>query len=198
MTDLQKISYSLGINIAQSMKQQGIVDIDATEFAQGMNDFLKETTLKIPEKEILEVLNTYFKSLQEKKFAKNIEEAKTFFAANKDKKGVITLPSGLQYEVIKMGDGAKPKDTDKVTTHYHGTLLNGNVFDSSVSRGQPATFPVNGVIKGWTEALQIMPVGSKWRLYIPSDLAYGAHPQPGGPIEPHMALIFDIELLKIA
>jgi len=198
MTDLQKVSYSFGINIAQNMKQQGMIDVDADVLAQGMKDFLQEATLQIPEAEVGEILNNYFKNLQDEKFGKNIKEAEAFFAANKEKEGVVTLPSGLQYEVITKGDGEIPKETDNVTTHYHGTLLSGDVFDSSVSRGEPATFPVNGVIKGWVEALQLMPVGSKWKLFIPSELAYGANPHPDGPIEPHMALIFDIELLNIA
>ena len=198
MTDLQKVSYSFGINIAQNMKQQGMIDVDADVLAQGMKDFLQEATLQIPEAEVGEILNNYFKNLQDEKFGKNIKEAEAFFAANKEKEGVVTLPSGLQYEVITKGDGEIPKETDNVTTHYHGTLLSGDVFDSSISRGEPATFPVNGVIKGWVEALQLMPVGSKWKLFIPSELAYGANPHPDGPIEPHMALIFEIELLNIA
>lgn len=127
---------------------------------------------------------------------KNLEEGKTFLTANGQKEGVVSLPSGLQYEVIKEGSGAKPGPTDKVTCHYHGTLINGTVFDSSVQRGQPASFPLNMVIKGWTEALQLMPLGSKWRLYLPADLAYGDR-HVSAEIGPNSTLIFDVELLGI-
>jgi FKBP-type peptidyl-prolyl cis-trans isomerase FklB len=127
---------------------------------------------------------------------KNLEAGKAFLEENKKREGVVTLPSGLQYEVINEGDGAIPKATDKVKCHYHGTLIDGTVFDSSVQRGQPAVFGVNQVIKGWVEALQLMSVGSKWRLYIPSDLAYGKQ-GAGGSIEPNTTLIFDVELLGI-
>lgn len=127
---------------------------------------------------------------------KNLEEGKAFLATNGQKEGVVSLPSGLQYEVIKEGAGAKPGPTDKVTCHYHGTLINGTVFDSSVQRGQPASFPLNMVIKGWTEALQLMPLGSKWRLYLPADLAYGDR-HVSAEIGPNSTLIFDVELLGI-
>lgn len=127
---------------------------------------------------------------------KNLEEGKAFLAANGQKEGVVSLPSGLQYEIIKEGSGAKPGATDKVTCHYHGTLINGTVFDSSVQRGQPASFPLNMVIKGWTEALQLMPLGSKWRLFLPADLAYGDR-HVSAEIGPNAALIFDVELLGI-
>ena len=127
----------------------------------------------------------------------NLKAGQDFLAANGKKEGIVTTPSGLQYEVVTMGDGVKPTTEDKITAHYHGTLIDGTIFDSSVDRGQPASFPVSGVIKGWTEALQLMPVGSKFKLYIPSELAYGANPRPGGPIGPNAALIFDVELLSI-
>lgn len=127
---------------------------------------------------------------------KNLEEGKAFLATNGQKEGVVSLPSGLQYEVIKEGAGAKPGPADKVTCHYHGTLINGTVFDSSVQRGQPASFPLNMVIKGWTEALQLMPLGSKWRLYLPADLAYGDR-HVSAEIGPNSTLIFDVELLGI-
>lgn len=198
MTELEKVSYCFGVNIAQNMKQQGMNEMNAEVLAKGLEDFLTGNTLEIAEDQIQGILQNYFAKLQEKQFAKNIEEGKAFLEQNAKREAVTVLESGLQYEVVTMGEGEKPKATDKVTTHYHGTLINGNVFDSSVDRGEPATFPVNGVIKGWVEALQLMPVGSKWKLYIPSELAYGANPHPGGPIEPHMALIFDIELIAIA
>ncbi len=195
--DLQKVSYGFGVNIAQNMKQQGMFDIDANVLAQGINDYMSGANLQIPVENIQAILQEYFAQLQQKQFAKNIEDGENFLRENAKRKGVVTLPSGLQYEIITAGSGVKPKLTDKVTTHYHGTLIDGTVFDSSVRRGQPATFPVNGVIKGWVEALQLMPSGSKWKLYIPSELAYGTNPHPGGPIEPHMTLIFDIELISV-
>jgi FKBP-type peptidyl-prolyl cis-trans isomerase FklB len=196
-TDLEKVSYCFGVNIAQNMKQQGMHELETEALAKGLVDFLGEKSLAVPAEEINGILQDYFQKLQEKQFAKNIEEGKAFLAENAKKEEVTVLESGLQYEVIKEGNGDKPKASDKVTTHYHGTLINGEVFDSSVQRGEPATFPVNGVIAGWVEALQLMPVGSKWKLYVPSELAYGANPHPGGPIEPHATLIFDIELISI-
>ncbi len=197
MTDMKKVSYSFGINIAQNMKQQGMEGIEPEVLAKGIADTLNGADLDVPMDQVQPILEAYFKELQEKQFAKNIEEGKTFLAENAKREEVTVLESGLQYEVVTAGEGASPKATDQVTTHYHGTLLNGTVFDSSVQRGEPATFPVNGVIPGWVEALQLMSVGDKWKLYIPSELAYGANPHPGGPIEPHATLIFDIELISI-
>lgn len=196
-TELEKVSYGFGVNIAQNMKQQGMHELDANTLSKGIQDFLGGNELAIPVEEIQGILQEYFQKLQEKQFAKNIEEGKEFLEKNAKREEVVVLESGLQYEVIQEGNGSKPQATDKVTTHYHGTLINGNVFDSSVQRGEPATFPVNGVIPGWVEALQLMPTGSKWKLYVPSNLAYGANPHPGGPIEPHATLIFDIELISI-
>ena len=140
-------------------------------------------------------INDFFRALQDKAGQKNREEGQAFLAANARRPEVVTLPSGLQYEVVHEGTGAKPKASDTVEVHYHGTLIDGTVFDSSVERGEPATFRVNGVIKGWTEALQLMPVGSKWTLYIPYDLAYGT--QDMGDIKPYSTLIFEVELLGI-
>ena len=196
-TEMEKVSYGFGVNIAQNMKQQGMSEINADILAKGVSDFLAGNTLEIPEEQIQGILQTYFKELQEKQFKGNIAKGKEFLEKNAKREGVTTLKSGLQYEVITEGSGAKPKETDKVTTHYHGTLIDGTVFDSSVDRGEPATFPVNGVIKGWIETLQLMNPGSKWRIYVPEDLAYGANPHPGGPIEPYSTLIFDIELISI-
>ena len=132
----------------------------------------------------------------EKKENDNLKAGETFLAENGKRENVVTLPSGLQYEIIKQGDGPKPLATNTVTCHYHGTTIKGEVFDSSVKRGQPASFPLNGVIKGWTEALQLMPVGSKWKLFIPSDLAYGDNPA-GPTIKEGSTLIFDVELIEI-
>jgi len=153
--------------------------------------------LKIQTKEEHQAELEKAKQLRQAKEEKNLIESQRFLEQNSKKEGVITLPSGLQYKVITMGTGEKPGSTDMVTVNYHGTLINGTVFDSSIERGQPATFRVNGVIRGWTEALQLMPVGSKWTLYIPSELAY-KNQQRGQFIEPNMALIFDVELLSIS
>lgn len=143
----------------------------------------------------MSITDRLFQSKQELS-AKNLKEGQDFLEANKAKEGVVALPSGLQYQVLTAAEGAKPSATDKVTCHYHGTLINGTVFDSSVQRGQPATFPLNMVIKGWTEALQLMSIGSKWRLFLPADLAYGDR-HVSAEIGPNSTLIFDVELLRI-
>ena len=149
------------------------------------------------------VVNSYMMKLQEQKSAESAKqflpnklEGEKFLTENKKKEGIVTLPSGLQYQIIKAGDGPKPTANDKVKTHYHGTLIDGTVFDSSVDRGEPITFPVTGVIPGWVEALQLMPVGSKWKLYVPQNLAYGARPA-GDKIKPYSTLVFDVELISI-
>lgn len=196
-TDLDKASYSLGMNIGASLKGEGVSQINAEVFAKGLSDMLNGGKLELSMQEAYETIQDFLAKANAAKFSKNITEGKKFLEENGKRPGVVTLPSGLQYEIIKQGNGPKPKATDTVTTHYHGTLIDGTVFDSSVQRNQPASFPVNGVIQGWVEALQLMPVGSKWKLYVPSELAYGANPHPGGPIEPHMTLIFEVELLAI-
>ncbi|HPR61631.1 MAG TPA: FKBP-type peptidyl-prolyl cis-trans isomerase, partial [Prolixibacteraceae bacterium] len=151
---------------------------------------------QISPQEANQVIETYFKDRQANEGAKNASEGETFLAKNKLEDGVVELASGLQYKILAEGTGSKPSATDKVKCHYHGTLIDGTVFDSSVQRGTPAEFPVNGVIKGWVEALQMMPVGSKWRLFIPSHLAYGDQ-GAGGSIGPKATLIFDVELIDI-
>jgi len=196
-TEVDKASYCLGLNIASSLKNEGISTINADAFAQGIRDLLENNKLQIPITEASQIVQTFLSQAQSKKFEKNIREAQEFLAENAKRSEVTQLPSGLQYEILVEGKGAIPTASSTVTTHYHGTLINGTVFDSSVQRNQPASFPVNGVIQGWVEALQLMPVGSKWKLFDPSELAYGANPHPGGPIEPHMALIFEVELLEI-
>lgn len=196
-TDLDKASYSLGMNIGASLKGEGVSQINAEVFAKGLSDMLNGGKLELSMQEAYETIQDFLAKANAAKFSKNIIEGKKFLEENGKRPEVVTLPSGLQYEIIKQGNGPKPKATDTVTTHYHGTLIDGTVFDSSVQRNQPASFPVNGVIQGWVEALQLMPVGSKWKLYVPSELAYGANPHPGGPIEPHMTLIFEVELLAI-
>ncbi len=195
-TQIDSVSYSLGINIAENMKSQGIENLNLDALKAGMNDVFTEGDIKITQEEAGQILNSYMQEMQKVAAEKQSKEGADFLAENAKKEGVISLPSGLQYKIIKEGNGPIPGPTDKVTTHYHGMLINGEVFDSSVDRGQPASFPVNGVIKGWTEALQIMPTGSKWQLYIPYDLAYGAQ-GAGGKIGPYATLIFDIELISI-
>lgn len=184
------------MNIAANMKQSGVTELDWDAVAAGMKAIIEGTTPEVDPKEAGQLLNKYFTELEEKLQQKNIEDGAAFLAANGERKEVVTLESGLQYEIITEGNGDKPKASDSVKCHYHGTLINGTVFDSSVQRGEPAVFPVGGVIKGWVEALQLMPVGSKWKLYIPYDLAYGAR-GAGESIAPYSTLIFEVELLEI-
>jgi len=191
------VAYSLGINIARSLQQQGLDSIDPYIMVGAINDVIGSRVLAIDEAKANTVIQKYFSEYKAKKYQVNKTAGDKFLAENKTKKGVITTASGLQYEIMTKGNGPTPKSTDKVTVHYSGTLIDGRKFDSSYDRKEPATFPVTGVIKGWVEALQLMPVGSKWKLYIPSELAYGQNPHPGGIIEPNMVLIFEVELLKI-
>lgn len=193
--EVNKVSYSLGVNIGQSLAQQGLREINGEAFSQALTDFFEGNDLQIKTDEAQATLQHYFGKLQAEMAEKQAKAGQEFLAENAKKEGVVALPSGLQYEVISEGSGDKPAVTDTVKTHYHGTLIDGTVFDSSVERGEPISFPLNGVIKGWTEGLQLMPVGSKWRLFVPSDLAYGAQGQ--GAIQPHSTLIFEVELLGI-
>lgn len=196
-TELEVLSYSLGVNVAQSLKSQGIEKLDIEVFMEAFTDELIHADPKMSQEEIGVFLQQYFTKKQEVQAQKAVAEGQLFLQENAKKESVKVTESGLQYEVLKAGDGEKPKLTDQVTTHYHGTLVSGEVFDSSVERGEPATFPVNGVIPGWVEALQLMPVGSKWKLIVPSDLAYGEN-GAGPKIGPHTTLIFEVELLAIA
>lgn len=193
---LDKASYAIGMNIAENLKQQGIDEINPEMMAQALADSMSGMP-KMGAEEAGQTLQQYFEEKQKAKFSANLEKGEKFLAGNKLKPEVNTTESGLQYEVLNEGSGSKPGPTSQVSVHYHGTLIDGTVFDSSVERGQPATFGVNQVIKGWTEALQLMPEGSKYRLYIPQDLAYGANPHPGGAIQPYDALVFDVELLSV-
>ena len=171
--ELDSVSYSLGVNIGENMQSQ-FEDINIDNFLIGVKEVINDKTEpKINGDQALMIIQNYFAKKQSAMSESKIEEGKKFLDENSKKEGVITLASGLQYKVINEGTGPKPKLEDKVTTHYHGTLLDGTVFDSSVDRGEPASFPVGGVIKGWTEALQLMSVGSKWKLYVPYNLAYG-------------------------
>ncbi len=193
---MDKLSYAVGMSMASNLMNSGLKNIDVDSFVKAFNDVMNNNALSIEPQEANQILQDYFSKQQEEMLNKNIEEGKTFLAENSKKEGVTTLPSGLQYEVITEGSGDKPKATDSVKCHYHGTLLDGTVFDSSVQRGQPAVFGVNQVIKGWVEALQLMSVGSKWKLFIPSNLAYGEQ-GAGSSIEPNSTLIFEVELLGI-
>jgi FKBP-type peptidyl-prolyl cis-trans isomerase FklB len=190
-----KVGYSLGLNIAKSLKGEGLESIDTAAFAQALGDVFSGRTALVTEKEAQDFLQAYFQKLQNEAVAKQTEAGGKFLAMNSLKADVVSLPSGLQYKVIKEGTGAIPKATDKVKTHYKGTLIDGTKFDSSYDRGKPAVFGVTRVIPGWVEALQIMPVGSKWELYIPHYLAYGERGQ--GTIPPYATLVFELELLAI-
>ena len=202
-TSKQKASYAIGMNWGTGLHRQAI-DVDSAALIQGMKDALAGGKTLLTEDEARSALMQLQKEMQEKQQAKaaqegeaNKKEGDAFLAANKSKEGVVTLPSGLQYKILKEGNGPKPTATDSVVCNYKGTLINGTEFDSSYKRGEPATFPVTGVIKGWTEALQLMPVGSKWQLFIPPDLAYGPRGTPGGPIGPNATLTFEVELISI-
>lgn len=199
MTDeLKAVSYCIGMSLAGSLKQQNLGGVSPDIVSEAIKDMFEGREAKFSPQEADMIIQKFLKEEGEKKFGANKEAAAAFLAENGAKEGITTTDSGLQYEVITEGEGEAPSATSNVTVHYHGTLIDGTVFDSSVERGQPASFGVNQVIKGWTEALQLMKKGSKYRLYIPEDLAYGANPHPGGPIEPYMALIFDVELIDIA
>ena len=195
--DINEVSYCIGLSVADSLMQQELGGINPTVMAEAIAAVFNGETSKYSPEEANRIIQAYLQDVTASKFEVYKAEGEAFLAENAKKEGVQTTASGLQYEIIEAGNGAKPVATDTVKVHYHGTLIDGTVFDSSVSRGMPATFGVHQVIKGWTEALQLMPVGSKYRLYIPQDLAYGAQPHPGGAIKPFMALIFDVELISI-
>lgn len=200
--DKDKVSYAIGLNIGKSMKQEGL-DINPDALAAAMKDVFAGAKTQLTDEEVQAVMQDFQKKMMAKQMAareeglgKNKAEGEKFLADNKKKEGIKTTASGLQYKVIKDGTGKTPKATDTVKTHYRGTLINGTEFDSSYKRGEPAEFPVNGVIKGWTEALQLMKEGAKWQLFIPSELAYGER-GAGKDIGPNSTLIFDIELLSV-
>lgn len=190
-------SYSIGVNLGKQFEQQSLQSLNPDILAKAIKDVLSSGTLLVDFDQTAAIIQSYIDLQKQETYNKNIAISEKFLAENKKRKDVVTLPSGLQYEIMVKGTGETPLSTDKVEVHYHGTLIDGTVFDSSVQRGTPASFPVTGVIKGWIEALQLMPVGSKWKLFIPADLAYGANPRPGGVIEPYMALVFEVELLSI-
>jgi FKBP-type peptidyl-prolyl cis-trans isomerase FklB len=193
-TESDTISYALGVTFGSNLLMSGLEDINPLAIALAIQEvFDGESTLLDPE-QANNMLNDYFSKLH---FSSNLEEGENFLAENRLRDEITTTDSGIQYEVIEMGDGPRPDPEDEVLVHYEGTLIDGTVFDSSYQRGEPAQFQLNRVIPGWTEALQLMPVGSKWKIYIPQQLAYGANPRQGGAIEPYMMLIFEVELLDI-
>ena len=198
----EKVSYSIGVNIGKNMQMQEI-EIDQSQLIQGLKDGLSNAKTALTDKEMEETMKSFQEVMMNKMNAKqkvegekNMKVGQVFLAENKKKEGVVTLPSGLQYKIITQGNGPKPSLNQTVRCHYRGTLVDGREFDSSYERGEPTEFTVSGVIKGWTEALQLMPTGSKWQLFIPSDLAYGPN-GAGQTIGPNATLIFDIELIAI-
>ncbi len=193
---MEKLSYALGMSMASNFLNSGLNKMDVASFTKAFKEVMGNESTDLSPQEANQIIQEYFSKKQDEMLNKNLEAGLAFLEENKKRSGVVALPSGLQYEILTEGKGEKPKATDKVKCHYHGTLLDGTVFDSSVQRGQHAVFGVNQVIQGWVEALQLMPVGSKWRLFIPSDLAYGTH-GAGNSIEPNSTLIFDVELLGI-
>lgn len=196
-TDIQKASYGIGTQIGNNMKQQNI-EIDTLALSAGLGDALAGKDLKLKPEEIQQALMKLQEMAMKKQTEvadKNKKEGQAFLDKNKAESGIVTTASGLQYQVVKEGTGPTPTEKDVVTAHYEGKLINGQKFDSSYDRNQPADFPVTGVIPGWTEALKLMKVGSKWKLFVPPDLGYGASPRPGIP--PNSVLVFDVELMGI-
>lgn len=193
---MKNLSYSLGMSMATQLMQTGLENLDVEAFVKAFTEIMKNEKPSMSLEEASEHIQAYFSAKQNEMLKINKAEGEKFLAENKKEDNVVELPSGLQYEIITEGKGDIPKATDTVECHYHGTLIDGTVFDSSVQRGQPAVFGVTQVIKGWVEALQLMPVGSKWKLFIPSDMAYGEQ-GAGDLIQPNTTLIFEVELLGI-
>jgi FKBP-type peptidyl-prolyl cis-trans isomerase FklB len=196
-SDLEKVSYAVGMSIGESLKAQNLEDIDTKKLSLAMDAIFKNQDPLFTAEEANGIIQAYLDTKKNAAYGSLKLEGEKFLENNKSNKDIQTTESGLQYEIIKSGNGVKPAKTDTVSVHYHGTLIDGTVFDSSVERGTPASFGVHQVIPGWTEALQLMDIGSKYRLFIPQELAYGANPHPGGPIQPFSALIFEVELLNI-
>ncbi len=193
---MDKVSYALGLGIGRQLSQMGATEIVADDFAQAIKDIVSGAELKISDSEAQTIVNKFFEEKQAAQAGAAKSEGENFLAENAKKEGVIVLPSGLQYQVLKEGTGKQPKATDQVECHYEGTLINGQVFDSSYQRGQAATFGLNQVIAGWTEGVQLMKEGAKYRFFIPYNLAYGER-GAGQSIPPYAALIFDVELLAV-
>ena len=196
-SDLEKVSYAVGMSIGESLKAQNLEDIDTKKLSLAMDTIFKNQDPLFTPEEANSIIQAYLDTKKYAAYGSLKLEGEKFLKNNKSNKDIQTTESGLQYEIIKSGNGKRPSKIDSVSVHYHGTLIDGTVFDSSVERGTPASFGVHQVIPGWTEALQLMDIGSKYRLFIPQELAYGANPHPGGPIQPFSALIFEVELLEI-
>lgn len=194
--ELNRFSYALGMSVASNLIKSGVKKVNPETFLEAINDTFTGEMPKMMPEEANKILEEFMQKASQGEAKNNLEEGIKFLTENMSEEGVIELPSGLQYKVIEEGDGDLPTPENQVKCHYHGTLIDGTVFDSSVERGEPAVFPVNAVIPGWVEALQLMPVGSKWRLFIPPELAYGEQ-GAGGVIGPNSTLIFDLELLEI-
>lgn len=200
---MDKLSYAIGLGIGNQLADLGATQIVVADFAQAITDILSGNEPQLPQQEAQQLVSAFLRSAEQRKQAQMAEAGKAarkageqFLAGNKSKPGILTTPSRLQYEIIREGEGRKPKATDRVICHYEGRLIDGTVFDSSYKRGEPATFPLNGVIAGWTEGLQLMGEGAHYRFYIPFNLAYGSQ-GAGGMIPPYAALIFDVELLEV-
>lgn len=200
---MDKVSYALGLGIGRQLAQMGASELNIDDFAAAIKDVIAGNELKVSNREAQTIVQDYFRKQEEKLNAERAEKGKVakaegekYLAENAKKEGVVTLPSGLQYMVLKEGNGKKPKATDQVKCHYEGFLINGTVFDSSIQRGEPAVFPLNQVIAGWTEGLQLMQEGAKYRFFIPYILGYGEG-GAGASIPPYAALIFDVELLEV-
>ncbi len=200
---MDKVSYALGLGIGRQLSQMGATDLNIDDFAQAIKDVLAGDQPKVADQEAQQIVQEFFQAQEAKQRAAAAEKGKAarqageeYLAANAKKEGVVTLPSGLQYMVLNEGTGKKPKATDKVKCHYEGMLIDGTMFDSSIQRGEPAVFPLNQVIAGWTEGLQLMTEGSKYRFFIPYSLGYGEH-GAGTSIPPFSALIFDVELIEV-
>lgn len=200
---MDKLSYALGLGIGSQLSQMGANDLNIDDFAQAIKDVINGAELKISNQESQQIVQEFFQQQEEKQRAAAAEKGKVakeqgenYLAENAKKEGVVVLPSGLQYQVLQEGTGKKPKATDQVKCHYEGMLVDGTMFDSSVQRGEPATFPLNGVIAGWTEGLQLMSEGAKYRFFIPYTLGYGER-GAGASIPPFAALVFDVELIEV-
>ena len=200
---MDKISYALGLGIGRQLLQMGANELSIDDFSQAIKDVIGGAELKVNDTEAQQIVQDFFQKQEEKQRAAAAEKGKTakvdgekYLAENAQKEGVVTLPSGLQYQVLREGNGKKPKATDQVKCHYEGMLVDGTMFDSSVQRGEPATFPLNGVIAGWTEGLQLMQEGAKYRFFIPYQLGYGER-GAGSSIPPFATLVFDVELIEV-
>ena len=200
---MDKLSYALGLGIGRQLSQMGANDLNAADFAQAVKDMIDGKEPKVPTAEAQQIVEDFFQKQEERQRAEAAEkykgaksEGEKYLSENAKKEGVVTLPSGLQYQVLKEGNGKSPKATDKVVCHYEGMLIDGTMFDSSIQRGEPATFPLNGVIAGWTEGLQLMKEGAKYRFFIPYQLGYGER-GAGASIPPFATLVFDVELIEV-